>query len=156
MIHALKSRWTIGVVVALCVILVALLDMAMSVTPFTDDETKQMESVLLANGIPTRGVRFKWLHGWRANYGVERGLCASYRCFSHTVVIPRQYKDIAFDPVLLPTIAHELTHAGQCKRDGLFTYNFYKIFKRHLLESEAENEEMRILETLTEGHDAIN
>ena len=152
----LKARWTIGIVVCLAIVLVALLDMVGSVRPMSQSDSDGIVAAMAKLGVPTGNVKFMWLVGWRGRVGAKRGLCASYRVISHTVTIPECYRDMIHDPIMHPTIAHELTHADQSERMGAVLYLPVKIFCRDRLEAEAELVEMRILETLTERQDALD
>jgi len=144
------------VVVCLAVVLVALLDMVGSVRPMSQSDADGIVKAMTELGVPVGNVRFKWLVGWRGRVGAKRGLCASYRCLSHTVAIPECYRDMIHDPIMYPTLAHELTHAAQSERMGAVLYLPVKTFCRDRIEAEAELVEMRILESLAESHDAID
>lgn len=148
-------RWGLASIFVLALGVFMLIDMISSVKPMTAEEEGAIHRILCPLGIDSTAVRWKWLVGWRAEYGTSRGLCASYRCVSNSIAIPIQYRGLVCDPVLLPTYAHELCHAKQRKKLGLVLYLWVKTFSRQVLEDEATIAEMNALDIVTRPINAV-
>jgi len=117
-----------------------LVDMSVSTVPVTTVDVTRIEA-LLVGAEPSYSpdeVRWAWLVGWRDDWGQRHGLCASYRALSNRIVIPRHLEVLVGEEAMIGTYCHELKHAEQRHRMGLFRYLVAKVLARRFLEGEAE------------------
>ena len=146
LLKSFKRRWGIWVVVAVMACLACVLGMICSVSSMSSSDVNKLVAEINKVKPPydPAKVRWVWLDGGRNMLGERYGLCASYRAWSNTIAIPRYHQGMIHDSLMLPTYCHELTHAKQRNRLGLFWYLWKKTLQRDQLEAEAVSEEERV------------